>query len=192
MEAVFPILKPGSEVTAMLPKCFLLVVLFPLLTLPATAGAQAGKPKTPAGSIKIKVDVEIEGVLTLKGQEFSILVGKAEYAPPFFSGQEVEQRWVLDFTAAKELTPLARELVGKVVAVHGKCVLQGISTFSAPKPSPVPGPGSPHVDFGTYALLNLEKKVTVQSLTVVNPPAPGAGEKPAAKPAAKEVGPVLP
>jgi hypothetical protein len=41
-------------------------------------------------------------------------------------------------------------------------------------------------------VLNLEKKVTVQTLTLVKPPAPGAAEKPPAKPPAKEVGPVLP
>lgn len=171
----------------MIRKAYPLVVCCVVTLAPALVQAQVVK----GGSIMVKVEVEIEGVLEAKGDGFSILVAEREFEQGTLTPKFMDTAWQLDFSSAKELQPLAKVLVGKKVIVQGKSLLYGIITTTGESnifPIPIgpaqPGvPLPPKVQYSSASRFNLEPRVTVTSLTVPAPPA-GADKKPVAPPGA--------
>ena len=115
------------------------------------AGKRAAEDKAAADSyVKVKVDVELRGVLSYTEKAATISLGKKD-----------KWVWVLDFGEDKGMRGKAKALDGKTVLVEGRAILRGIQTeSSADKLGEFFGKSG----VKTEAFLDLEPKVAVKSL----------------------------
>jgi membrane protein involved in colicin uptake len=114
----------------------------------AAAEKKAAEKKAAANSyVKVKVDVELRGVLSYTEEAVTIRIGEKD-------------KWVLDFGADKEMRAKAKGLDGKTVLVEGSAILRSIRT-----PKKRGGELDPReMTRGEEAFLDLEPKVAVKSL----------------------------
>jgi hypothetical protein len=112
-------------------------------------GARADEGTSGAeGYVKIKLDVELRGVLSYTDKAATISISKAWGV------------WVLDFGEDKEMRAKAKGLNGKTVLVEGSAFLRGVNSETKRNLDPR-GPG-----VRTDSYLDLEPKVAVKSLVV--------------------------
>jgi hypothetical protein len=142
------------------------ILLAPLVIL--TVPARANDGKTPdvklAGSyVKVKVEVELRGVLSFTEEAITLAVAEPEFDEYLFEDVKTERRWVLDFGEEKELRAKAKGLKGKTVLIKGSATLLGVrtETFRRARSLKRPPPTT------TRSVLELERKVSVKSLGAV-------------------------
>jgi hypothetical protein len=99
------------------------------------------------GYVKIKVDVELRGVLSSTQEIVTISVGK-------------DQKWVLDFGKEKDQRTRAKDLDGKTVLVQGIATLQ----YKARTVERLPGREPAEPRGLTMSAFEAEPKVVVRSL----------------------------
>jgi hypothetical protein len=116
---------------------------------PSKSAETTGDPSL-ADSIKVKVEVELRGVLCCAGDAATISIDE-------------EHKWVLDFGADKEIRAKAKGLDGKTVLLKGNATLRGIRSTTS-----VPYAGAANArDVVVRSYLDLEPKVAVKSLVAV-------------------------
>jgi hypothetical protein len=149
------------------------VFLVALVLLTARAGAKDGEPAkgNPAASyVKVKVQVELRGILTVTKKEITVLVQEPDFNPAVLTEVTKARNWVLDLGAAKGLWKKARSWSGKAVIVRGSANLLGVKTqtfrYKGAVPAIYPAPKAPDL-VGTRAVLDLERRVEVKELTKV-------------------------
>ena len=147
------------------------VLLVALALLTARAGATDGAPakgNSPKSYIKIKVQVELRGILTVAKKEVTVLVQEPDFDPAVLTEVMKERKWVLDLGAAKGLWKKARSWKGKSVIVRGSATLLGVKTqtfrYKGAVPAIYPALKAPDL-VGTRAVLDLERRVVVKELT---------------------------
>jgi hypothetical protein len=122
----------------------LLLVLAPWMTV----CIRADEEKSAANSyVKVKVEVELRGVLTCSKEASTISIGK-------------KHKWVLDFGEDKEMRAKAKALDGKTVLVQGSANLRGIISETTKE---LFG-GRSGYPLRTKSFLDLEPRVAVKSL----------------------------
>jgi hypothetical protein len=130
--------------------------------LAAPAGARDG------GAVKVKVEVELRGVLSVGESKITLLVQESDFDPALLADVPKERTWVLDLGDAKELRKKAKELDGKEVVVKGGAVLLGVNTQTFRYKGAVPAvypPIKPPDLIGSRSVPNLERRVEVKDLT---------------------------
>jgi len=132
---------------------------------------QDGRPvkaKASDSSVKVRVQVELRGVLVFAEKEVILLVQEPEFNAGILAEVSREQKWVLDLDQAKDLRKKAKSLHGKTVIVKGSAILLGLNTqtfkYKGAVPAVYPAIRAPDL-IGTRTTLNLEHKVEVNSLT---------------------------
>jgi hypothetical protein len=130
---------------------------------------KALQKKSVANSyVKIKVEVELQGVLACTDEAANIAINKKDEwvweAPGFREGdpsagipigkKKEKWVWVLDFGEDKEMRAKARALDGKAVLVEGSAILRGIQSDTERK----------FEIWVTKSFLDLEPKVAVKRL----------------------------
>jgi colicin import membrane protein len=131
----------------------------------------ADKKAADNSYVKVKVEVELRGVLTYTDEQITLSV----VTPEAKKDQFEEVKWVLDFGDEKEMRGKAKGLDGKAVLVTGSAILRGIKSETV-KEWERPGGGRPMFDqtgrpvlgtvekLVTRSVLDLEPKVAVKSL----------------------------
>jgi len=130
----------------------------------------ADKVKSSDSYVKVKVDVELRGVLSFAEKEVAVLVQEPEFNADLLTEVPKGRKWVLDLGEANELRKKAKELDGKTVVVKGGAVLLGVNTQTFKYKGAVPAiyrnpPITAPDLIGTRTELDLEHKVEVKSLT---------------------------
>jgi hypothetical protein len=145
--------------------------LVALVLLTPLAGALAGGPakgNPPASYEKVKVQVELRGILTVAKKEVTVLVQQPDFDPALLTEVMKGRKWVLDLGAAKGLRKKARSWKGKSVIVRGSGTLLGVKTqtfqYKGAVPAIYPALKAPDL-VGTRAVLDLERRVDVKELT---------------------------
>jgi len=117
----------------------------------------ADKKAADNSYVKVKVEVQLRGVLTYTDEAVTLSV----VTPEFGTDQFKEVKWVLDFGDEKEIRAKAKSLDGKTVLVTGSAILRGIqSETKEDRASKVlGGPG-----VAVESFLDVEPKVAVKSL----------------------------
>jgi hypothetical protein len=144
-----------------------IVVLIAFVIVAARAGAENVGVKSPASYVKVKLEVELRGVLSFANKEVTIRVQESEFDPGLLAEVQKERKWTLDLGRSKGLLDKAKGLDGKIVIVKGSATLLGINTQTLRYKGGVPlicADKAPDLT-GTRAVLNLEHKVEVRSLT---------------------------
>lgn len=143
--------------------------------LTGQAAAQEGGPgkaNTADSDIKVKVEVELRGVLSVGEEELTILVREPEFNADTLTEVPRQRKWLLDLSEAKELRKKAKALDGKTVTIKGSAVLLGVKTqtfkYKGSVPAVYRNPPLVAPDLvGTKSVLDLEHKVAVKGLTEV-------------------------
>lgn len=104
------------------------------------------------GYVKVKVDVELRGVLSCTDKAATISISKKEWKDKWV--------WELDFGKDKEMRAKAKDLNGKTVLVEGSAVLIGVDSVTKRDLL------DPRGALRTDSNLDLESKVRVKSLVV--------------------------
>jgi hypothetical protein len=129
-----------------------------------------GKAKSPESNVKVKVEVELRGVLSFAEKEVTLVVQESEFNPNILAEVPKERKWLVVLGEAEELQKKAKSLHGKTVIIKGSATLLGINTQTFKYKGSVPAiyvnpPLVPPDMIGTRTVLNLEHKVEVKSLT---------------------------
>jgi hypothetical protein len=147
------------------------VFLVALVLLTARAGATDGGPakgNPPASFVKVKVEVELRGILTVANKGVTVLVHEPDFDPAVLTEVMKSRKWVLDLGAAKGLRKKARRWSGKAVIVRGSATLLGVKAqtfrYKGAVPAIYPALKAPDL-VGTRAVLDLERRVEVKELT---------------------------
>ena len=147
------------------------VFLVALVLLTTRAGPTPGGPakgNPPASYGKVKVQVELRGILTVAKKEITVLVQEPDFDPALLTEVTKERKWVLDLGGAKGLWKKARSWNGKSVIVRGSATLLGVKTqtfrYKGAVPAIYPALKAPDL-VGTRAVLDLERWVDVKELT---------------------------
>lgn len=132
------------------------------------------KAELSDSSVKVRVDVELRGVLTFAQKEVTILVQEPEFKADILVHVPKERKWVLDLGETKELREKAKSLHGKTVIIKGSAVLLGVKTHTFQYKGAVPAiyinpPITPPDLIGTRSVLDLEHKAVVKSLMEASP-----------------------
>jgi hypothetical protein len=120
--------------------------------------------------VKVKVEVELRGVLTCTDEAVTVSIVSPEFGTDRFN----EVKWVLDFGEEKEVRAKARSLEGKTVSVTGSAILRGIKSETRKSYERIrnegglirPSTGRATVQdlkLATKSVLDLEPKVAVKS-----------------------------
>jgi hypothetical protein len=126
----------------------------------AAAEKEAAEEKAAANSyVKVKVEVELRGVLTCTDEAVTISIVTAE---EFGRDRFKEIKWVLDFGEEKEMRAKAKSLDGKTVLVKGSAILRGIRSETWKGGFDLGGRRGGGLE--TKSVLDLEPRVAVKSL----------------------------
>jgi hypothetical protein len=146
-------------------KVCVFVALAVLVTAPA-----AGQDGKPVAGVKVKVEVELRGVLSFTEKDITIVVQESEFDPRLLAEVQKARTWTLDLGDAKDLRAKVKSLDKKTVVVTGSARLLGISTQTFHYKGGVPltiADKAPDM-VGTRSALDLEHRVQVKSLTEVS------------------------
>jgi hypothetical protein len=130
------------------------------------AEKKAAEGKAAANSyVKVKVEVELRGVLTCTNEAVTLSIVTPEFGTDRF--QEV--KWVLDFGEEKGIRAKAKTLDGKTVLVTGSSILRGVKseTIKRDRRGGFMAQAAPSVQdltLETRSVLDVEPKVAVKSL----------------------------
>jgi hypothetical protein len=121
-----------------------------------TAEKQAAEKAAGNSFVKVKLEVELRGVLACTDEAVTVSIVK-----PIDADRFKEVKWVLDFGEDKELRAKAKSPDGKTVLVEGIAYVRGIqSSTTSDKLSTLRGGPK------TESFLDLEPKVAVKRLVV--------------------------
>ena len=144
--------------------------LFCTVALPVVAG-EKGKPAPAQGSVRLRLEVELEGVLSYTEKQVTIRIPAApQYVgllPVAGNGTKAEDVWVLDLGPGGKWRKQAKLLAGKKVQVTGTCLLRGVRTETFKYYGSVPAiypPLPPREEVGSRSVLDVERKVRVRGL----------------------------
>jgi hypothetical protein len=148
-------------------KASLLVVVI----MAAQAAGQAVQVEVPKNNVKVKLEVELRGMLSFSDKEVTLKVEENEIEAKLHGFVTVvkSRTWIVELGDAKELREKAKNLDGKMVIVKGNATLLGIKTRSVTYKPGVPlnlaNKERELPDLvATTAELDLEHKVDVKSL----------------------------
>ncbi len=125
---------------------------------------KAAEEKVANSYVKVKVEVELRGVLTCTDEAATLSIVTDPFTEvrrlhDFAEFKEVEVKWLLDFGAEKESRAKAKALDGKTVLVTGSAILRGVKSETV-KPEVANREGR----IVTRSVLDLEPKVVVKCL----------------------------
>jgi tetratricopeptide (TPR) repeat protein len=121
-------------------------------------------------AVKVKVEVELRGVLSFTEKDVTILVKETEFNPAMLTEVQKDQKWSLELGGSNRLRKQAQRLHGKTVIVKGSAVLLGVKTQTFKYKGSIPAiyrnpPLVPQDMTGARTVLDLEHKVDVKGLT---------------------------